>query len=363
MRSRLPRLRLAALACLLPLSLFGADPRLQELLKLYPEADTNRDGVLSLEEAQAHAKVIRKGKGGKAGGDSTSAEDTGAARNSASKPKPTYANVSYGPDVRNKLDLWLAKSDKPTALVVYIHGGGFVNGSKDGASAEMIEGCLAAGVSYMSINYRYRTTAPIQDILRDCARSIQYVRSKAKEYNIDPKRIASYGGSAGAGTSLWLAFHDDLADLKNADPVLRESSRIAAAGAINTQGTYNLTRWAEILRKPEGEFTRPGESAAFYGAKNDDELETAKYQAILRDTDMLALVSKDDPPVFLYTSHPDGAIANRGALLHHPDHPRAVKKRCDEVGVPAILYFATTEPRLTGNYQAKLREFLLAHLK
>lgn len=360
MPSLLQRLRFAALACILPFSLLAADPRLQELLKLYPEADTNRDGVLSLEEAQAHAKVIRKGKGG---GDSASAEDTGASRNSASKPKPTHANVSYGPDVRNQLDLWLAKSDKPAALVVYIHGGGFVNGSKDGASPEMIAGCLAAGVSYMSINYRYRTTAPIQDIMRDCARSIQFVRYKAKEYNIDPKRVASYGGSAGAGTSLWLAFHDDLADPASPDPVLRESSRIVAAGAINTQATYNLKRWAEILRAPEGDFSRPGETAAFYGAKADAELETDKYKAILRDTDMLALISKDDPPVFLYTSHPDGAIANRGALLHHPDHPRAVKQRCDEIGVPATLYFATAEPRLAGNYQAKLREFLLSRLE
>lgn len=360
MRMNLQRLLFTALVYLLPYSLVAADPRLQELLKQYPAADTNRDGILSLEEAQAHAKAIRKGKGG---GDSANAEDTGAARTSANKPKPTHANVSYGPDVRNKLDLWLAKSAKPTALVVYIHGGGFVNGSKEGASPEMIEGCLAAGVSFMSINYRYRTTAPIQDILRDCARSIQFVRSKAKDYNIDPKRIASYGGSAGAGTSLWLAFHDELADPASPDPVLRESSRLAAAGAINTQATYNLKRWPEVLRAPEGDFTRPGETAAFYGATADADLDTDKYKAVLRDTDMLALISKDDPPVFLFTSHPDGAIANRSALLHHPDHARAVKKRCDEVGVPATLYFATAEPKLSGNYQAKLREFLLARLQ
>ena len=44
---------------------------------------------------------------------------------------------------------------------------------------------------------------------------MQYIRSRAKEWNIDPTRIASYGSSAGAGTSLWLAFHDDLADPGN----------------------------------------------------------------------------------------------------------------------------------------------------
>jgi len=215
----------------------------------------------------------------------------------------------------------------------------------------------------MSINYRFRVSAPIQDILRDCARSIQFVRTKAKDYNLDPKRIASYGGSAGAGTSLWLAFHDDLADPNNRDPVLRESSRLAAAGAINTQATYNLRRWTEVLGEPLGSYERPGETPAFYGVTSEADLDTPTLQAVLADTDMLTHISKDDPPVFLFTSHADGVISSRGALLHHPDHARAVKKRCDEIGVPATVYFARAEPRLEGDYQSRLRAFLLKHVK
>jgi len=46
--------------------------------------------------------------------------------------------------------------------------------------------------------------------MHDCARAIQFLRSKAARWNIDPKRIAATGGSAGAGISLWLGFHDDL---------------------------------------------------------------------------------------------------------------------------------------------------------
>jgi len=375
-------LRLSALSC--TLALFAAttlaadsstNPQLAEALKRYPAADTNRDGVLTLEEAQAYAKQARRGKSNPSDSASvassasasataqTQADDTGAARPSPNKPAPTHADVRYGPHDRNVLDLWLAKSSAPTPLVVFIHGGGFVNGSKAGASADMINACLAEGVSFMAINYRFRTTAPIQDILRDCARSIQFVRAHARTYNLDPTRIASYGGSAGAGTSLWLAFHDDLADPHSPDPVLRESSRLRAAGATNTQATYNLLRWSEVLGKPLAAFERPGETASFYGAKTAADLETPALRAVLRDTDMLAQITQDDPPVFLYTSHPDGAIANRGHLLHHPDHARAVKKRCDELGVPATLYFALAEPTLAGDYQPKLRAFLLSHLK
>ena len=357
-------MRRFVLACLVPLALCAAEPdqQLQQLLKRYPEADTNRDGVLTMEEAQAHAKVIRRGK--KGGGNAATALENGTepAGSRAKKPAPTHANVSYGPHERNKLDLWLAKSAAPTPLVVFIHGGGFVNGSKDGVNGDMIQGCLDAGVSFMAINYRFRVSAPIQDILRDCARSIQFVRAHAQEYNLDLARIASYGGSAGAGTSLWLAFHPDLADPRSADPVLRQSSRLVAAGAINTQATYNVLRWPEYLGAPTGDWERPSETAAFYGAKRSEELSTDRMKAILADVDMLGLISSDDPPVFMFTSQPDGTPANRGHYVHHPGHARAVKSACDAVGVAATTWFALTEPRLEGNYHAALREFLFQRL-
>lgn len=354
------RLRFTALALLTLTAVAAAEPdaRLQQLLKQYPAADTNHDGVLSMEEAQAHAKVIKRGKKGAA---TVNDNGTPTPPSAERKPAPSHANVRYGPYERNVLDLWLAQSDAPTALVVYIHGGGFVNGSKDGASPTMIKECLAAGVSFMAINYRFRSSAPIQDILRDCARSIQFVRSQAKTYHIDPARIASYGGSAGAGTSLWLAFHPDLADPKAQDPILRESSRLVAAGAINTQATYNVLRWPEFLGKPNSEWEKSNETAAFYGAKSAAALQQA--QAILDDVDMLKLVSQDDPPVFMYSSQPDGALGNRGHYLHHPIHARTVKQACDANGVPAAVWFAMAEPRLTGDYQAALRAFLFAHLK
>jgi acetyl esterase/lipase len=358
-------MRRLLLACLLPLALSAAEPdqqQLQQLLKRYPEADTNKDGVLSMAEAQAHAKVIRRGK--KGGGNAASALENGTepAGSRVKKPAPTHANVSYGPHERNQLDLWLAKSAAPTPLVVFIHGGGFVNGSKDGVNGDMIQGCLDAGVSFMAINYRFRVSAPIQDILRDCARSIQFVRAHARKYNLDPARIASYGGSAGAGTSLWLAFHPDLADPQSADPVLRQSSRIVAAGAINTQATYHVQRWPEYLGAPTGDWERPSEMASFYGARSSEELSSDRMKAILADVDMLGLISSDDPPVFMFTSQPEGPTANRGHYLHHPEHARAVKRACDAVGVSATTWFAQAEPRLEGNYHAALREFLLPHL-
>jgi len=340
---------------ILPFALaVAAEPdnaQLQQLLKRYPDADTNHDGVLTPDEAQAYARTVKRGKA-KAGAE-------GKQRAAIPRPPPTHADVGYGPHERNKLDLWLAKSDRPTPLVVFIHGGGFTNGSKAGADAGMIRGCLDAGVSFMAINYRYRTGGvSLAEILRDCARSIQFVRFHANDYNLDPARVASYGGSAGAGTSLWLAFHPDLADPKSSDPVLRESSRLVAAGAMNPQATYKIQEWESFLGKFDPAWGRGTEVEQ----AGKEPAEESARQA-LNDLSMLQLASKDDPPVFLFNSQPDGPAANRGHYVHHPNHVRALKKRCDEVGIPATVFFAMAEPHTDGDHLAALREFFFQQFK
>ena len=50
----------------------------------------------------------------------------------ADRVEPTFADIAYGPHERNVLDFWQAPSDTPTPVIVRIHGGGFVHGSKDG---------------------------------------------------------------------------------------------------------------------------------------------------------------------------------------------------------------------------------------
>ena len=154
---------------------------------------------------------------------------------------PTLENVAYGPYERNVLDFWRAESDAPAPVLIFIHGGGFASGNKRRVRGNVVvETCLEKGVSFAAINYRFKNTAPIQDILRDAARAVQFIRYNAEGWHVDPERIASYGGSAGAGTSMWLAFHDDLADPDSEDPVLRQSSRIVAAGSLNGQFSYDF---------------------------------------------------------------------------------------------------------------------------
>jgi hypothetical protein len=316
-----------------------------------------------MQEARAYlAQQKGKGKAKAKSEDNSHVSPRSAGKNNGN-PAPTFENVSYGPHERNVLDFWQAKSDKPTPVVVFIHGGGFVAGDKSKARDDrMIRECLDSGASFAAINYRYRTYTPIQDVLRDCARAIQFIRSKSPEWNIDKPRIAAYGGSAGAGTSLWLAFHDDLADPKNADPVLRESSRIVAGGANACQFSYDIMKWKELFGEASDRFQKGEDYAGFYGLKSLDELTQPVGQRWRADCDMHGLISKDDAPVYVVTTREAGEVTDRGHLLHHPKHAEAIKKRCDEIGVLAIGNIPALNIKPGDGQPATMTEFLLLQL-
>ena len=324
------------------------NPRLKKALERFPEADADKDGELSANEARQYATKLR-GKAKVPPADSA-------------LPPADLRDVKYGPHERNMLDFWFAKNtDVAAPLIVFIHGGGFVGGDKSMASPDAIREALDGGSAFMSINYRFREHAPIQDILRDAARAIQFVRANATRFHIDPQRIASFGGSAGAGTSLWLAAHDDLADPKSDDPVLRQSSRISAAGSLNGQATYDTLEWDRVIFpfKPEW---RKGEDEGprFYHFKSEADLDTEQGKRIRADCNMLGLLTADDPPLYLSCSQPDGDPTNRGHLLHHPRHAQVIERRCKELGIPVTAVYAGDQ-----NLSAKTEgavAFLLRHV-
>jgi acetyl esterase/lipase len=163
-----------------------------------------------------------------------------------SVPKPTLSEVRYGDHERHVLDFWKAKSSTPTPLVFVIHGGGWTGGSKERLDRFAdTQALLDAGISVVSINYRLMkhsegVVPPVKAPLHDAARALQFVRSKAREWNINKTRIGAAGGSAGACSSLWLAYHDDLADPSSKDLVCcgswtSDQPRPEANGGMDTE--------------------------------------------------------------------------------------------------------------------------------
>ncbi len=314
--------------------------------RLFQRLDANKDGKVTFEEAKAASEEL--GQRGRRGGE---------------LPKPDQADVKYGPHERNVFDLWQAKSDKATPLVVFIHGGGFVGGSKSALSPSALKRALDAGTSVMSINYRFRKHAPIQDILRDAARSIQFVRANAEKFNVDPRRVASFGSSAGAGTSLWLAVHPDLADPGSSDLVLRQSSRISACGCIGGQATYDLVEWERVIYPFKAEWlASPDEAVEFYHFKSKSDFETEKGKQILADCSMLGLLTSDDPPIFMVCGLPGGEPTDRNHILHHPKHVEVIKRKAQEVGVKFESHLAGDKTEAKKEAAVMAVEFLLRQM-
>ena len=317
-------------------------------IKQYPDADTDKDGVLTEAEARAYYVKLQ------------------AAKEAAAKvPPPTQADVSYGPDKRQVLDFWRAPAEKPTALVVYIHGGGFVSGDKSAIrSMKLVPQCLGVGVSVASINYRYLSpTVPLQDVLRDTARALQFLRAHAAEFNIDKTRLAACGHSAGAGSSLWLAFHDDLIDPQSTDPVLRESSRLAAAVSWDGQFTYDLPGWAKYFgednrQKFGGIYNSPG----IYGLATPEELDGPEGRQRRAACDFYAMISPDDPPVYLGSGLPTADITDVNQYLHNPRHSQLLYDRCREQGVTTVAKIPALKILPSPNDPPYGESFLLKHL-
>jgi len=278
---------------------------------------------------------------------------------------PTYENVKYGPHERNVLDFYQAKSDTPAPVAVYIHGGGFSRGGKHWLHryySEVLDICLESGVSVAAIQYRFVEDAPLPEIFRDCARAIQFIRYNSDKWNIDKKRFAAFGASAGAGASMWLAFHDDISDPDNADPILRESSRITVVAARNCQSTYDREQWQEIVGKSPG--GRRSESWKWYGLSGPDEIDNPKGKRIRAEVDLRNMITPDDAPVFLYCKYDKGEPTQSAQYVHHPRHSIAIKNKCDEVGIEVEMILKYERPEMNSKtVHEPMLKFLFRHLK
>ncbi len=256
--------------------------------------------------------------------------------------RATFENEKYGSHQRNNFDIWLAKTDVPAPLVIYIHGGGFTGGDKSRyyGSEDLIR-FLDAGVSVATINYRFMTEAPfgIKASMNDVKRAVQYIRYNHKMYNIDKKKIACSGGSAGAGTALWLAFSDDMCDPHSSDPVLRESTRILCAGAFAAQSTYDIFKWEKILGLPiNNSHEQLSVIAAAFGFHSYEDINLFDQIDIRKELDFLDKMDKSSAPVFVYNKHKGGIPENMDDFNHHPLHAKALKEKAEEVGLEVVVY-------------------------
>jgi len=283
----------------------------------------------------------------------------------------SFTDLPYNKHFRQTMDVWLAKSEKPAPLVFYIHGGGWAAQDKTDIHQHLdVKAFLDAGISVASINYRLlqdanaaKISPPLQWPLNDSKRALQFIRSKAEEWNIDKDRIGASGVSAGGCASLWLALHDDMADAKSANPVDHESTRLFCAAVKAPQTSLDPKQLVEWIPNSEyggrafgfSESTRPKSFAPFLAARESVLSDIQQYSPI-------AHASKDDPLVFMEFPRQDKPPVS-GQSETDPTHSAVsglmLQKTLDSVGVKSEMRYLNDGKKGSANIQ----EFLMQQLK
>ena len=180
----------------------------------FGRVDSNKDGSVSLEE---HTTFLSR--------------RNRAANNPPSRLKNVVvkrdmAYVENGHE-RHKLDLYLPlQADKKLPLVVWIHGGGWRQGSKDSGGPAL--DLVSHGFIVASINYRLSNHAIFPAQIHDCKAAIRWLRAHADEYKIDAEHIGVWGSSAGGHLVALLGTSGDVVELEGDLGHIDQSSRVQA---------------------------------------------------------------------------------------------------------------------------------------
>jgi acetyl esterase/lipase len=266
-----------------------------------------------------------------------------------------HRNLVYGPhnkQGRNALDLFVPKADGPLPLIIWVHGGAWLGGSKDGGNPALP--LLAKGYAVAAINYRLSQHAVFPAQIEDCKAAVRFLRANAKKYNLDPDRFGAWGASAGGHLVALLGTSGDVKELEGDGENRGVSSRVQCV--VDFFGPVDLTKMGAMAgpnSKLDHDAADSPESKLVGGPIQKNKEKAAKSNPI-------TFATKDDAPVLMLHGDADPLVPlGQSEILLD-----ALKK----AGVPAELVvikggghggagFATPENR------EKIEAFFARHLR
>ncbi len=212
-------------------------------------------------------------------------------------PKGTkiHRNIEYvkGGHERQRLDLFVPEqATSPLPLIVWVHGGAWLTGSKEGAGPALP--FLGKGYAVASVNYRLSQHAKFPAQIQDCKAAIRWLRANAKTYNLDPARFGVWGASAGGHLVALLGTSGDVKDLEGDDGTAEQSSRVQAV--VNWFGPTDLTKMGGSHDQPDSP-----EAKLLGGPVQENKDKAARANPI-------SYVSKDDPPFLIMHGDKDTTV-------------------------------------------------------
>lgn len=184
-----------------------------------------------------------------------------------------------------KLDAHIPEGKGPFAAVILVHGGGWSAGSKQANFIQPLFPVLdASGLAWFSIDYRLAPKYPYPAAVEDVEAAIRFVKKHAKEFRIDPDRIALSGESAGGHLVALVA--------------TRSKPDTKVAAVLPFYGAFDM----EALVVPRGEVSRGFRDFLKINDLSD------QSRAVLREASAATYVKPGLPPFLLIHGTKDEAV-------------------------------------------------------
>ncbi len=252
---------------------------------------------------------------------------------------PTIAEVPYGPDPHQRLDVYRPPTGAGPFPVVIWYGTIWVPGKKVPGLKKLFDAhCALVGVEVRTMTdaVQAKVNPPVSYVMLDARRAVQFVRLHAAEWNLDPSRIATAGSSQGTLPALYVACAGEKADPASADPVERTSSRVTCVGAWRSQPSIDplvLQEWD------------PGIvwGAPAFGCSFEESLKRRnEFLPVIAQWSPDALLNKETPPIYFYNNWgltPPDKVTPADYRVHSPLLALGFQKVAQARGVTCFVEY------------------------
>ncbi len=257
---------------------------------------------------------------------------------------------------QNKLDVYMPPdATAPTPVVIVIHGGGWVEGSKEERVLEMMP-YLQMGFAAVNVEYRLGRTSLAPAAVEDCRCALHWVFANAKKYNFDPTRIVLQGGSAGGHLALMTGMLTPAAGFDRECRTADEDYWSAAPGTSKDPRVAAIVNWfgiADVLDEIHGPNAK-GYAVVWLGDQpNADE--------IAKRVSPINYVTSDLPPIITIHGTKDTLVPYEQSVRLHKALDSA-KVTNELFTVPGAGHGGFTYEQNQKSW-AEIRKFLQEHVK
>lgn len=252
---------------------------------------------------------VRPGDGGSGGG------GFGMEKLDTSNIETKYTDISYADQSdTQKLDVYLPnEGEGPFPVIVAIHGGGFMMGSKTGGDVSSMLKGVENGYAVVSVDYRLSEEAAFPAAISDVKAAIRYIKANAEKYNLDPEKIAVWGDSAGGNLAA-------LAGTSSDDEYLNGDNEENLEYSSEVQAVVDWFGPLEFLKMDE-QFAEAGVSPKM-GATSSDSSPESKYiggnitenKEQTEKANPSNYISEDDPYFFIQHGTDDQNVPTQQSI-------------------------------------------------